>query len=228
MTTQKWPSFSEVRSTEPMRTLLALILAFLPLVQAQDSPLLKSVEPRYDQYSEELATDFVDASASVTITVLSDGKPLALDRSSVPLPMAVVMALKEYEFRPQGTIPHGRAAIDGSTYQVTLNVPIRQPVALRVPSPMRVNPGVSLAMRMQFVAPKYPEYAKRNRIQGKITLEAVIGKQGYVESLKTSHGPFELIEAAYDAVKQWQYRPFPLKGEPVEVLTEIQVNFSLN
>jgi TonB family protein len=211
-----------------MRPLVAVVLAFLPLGQAQDSPLLRSVEPKYDQYSEELATDFVDASASVTITVLADGKPLALDRSSVPLPIAVVMALKEYEFRPQGTIPHGRAAIDGSTYEVTLNVPIRQPGSPRVPSPMRVNPGVSLAMRFQFVRPEYPEYARHNRIQGKIILEAVITQQGYVESVKTSSGPFVLIEAAYEAVKQWQYRPLKLKGELVEMLTDIEVNFSLN
>jgi len=210
------------------------MFAFLSLVQAQDSPLLRSVEPRYDKYSEDLATDFVDASASVTITVLADGKPLALDNSSVPLPMAVVMALKEYEFRPQGTIPHGRAAIDGSTYQVTLNVPIRQrknPVGTDgQPGAIRVNPGVSLASRIKMVQAKYPEFAKHNRIQGKITMEAVISTQGDVVSLKPNNGPFVLIEAAYDAVKQWRYRPITLtrKGEPVEVLTEIQVNFTLN
>ena len=204
------------------------MFAFLPLVQAQDSPLLRSVEPKYDKYSEDLTTDFDTASASVTITVLANGKPLALDNSSVPLPMAVVMALKEYEFRPQGAIPHGRPETEGSTYQVTLNVPIRQPVAPRVQSAIRVNPGVALASRVQYIAPEYSEYARHNRIQGTITLEAVITKQGDVESLKTSNGPFVLIEAAYDAVKQWQYRPITQKREPVEVLTDIQVVFRLN
>ena len=214
--------------TDPVRALLAVMFAFLPLVQAQDSPLLRSVEPRYDKYSEDLATDFDAASASVTITVLANGKPLALDKSSVPLPMAVVMALKEYEFRPHGTIPHGRAAIDGSTYQVTLNVPIRQRKNPVRADAISVNPGIALASRIQFVQAVYPEYARHNRIQGRITFEAVITKQGDIESLKTSNGPFVLIEAAYDAVKQWRYRPITLKGEPVEVLTDIQVNFSLN
>ncbi|MEP6962718.1 MAG: hypothetical protein ABI995_11620 [Acidobacteriota bacterium] len=114
-----------------MRTQLAVMLAILPLVQEQDSLLLKSVEPRYDTYSEDLATDFDTASASVTMTVMANGKPFALDKSSVPLPMAVVMALKEYEFRPQGAIPHGRP--EAGTYQVALNVPIRQSEEPRAP-----------------------------------------------------------------------------------------------
>jgi TonB family protein len=211
-----------------VRTLLAAIFAFLPLVQAQDSPLLKSVEPNYDQYSEDLATDFVEASASVTITVLATGQPFALERSSVPLPMAVVMALQEYQFRPQGTIPHGRAAIDGSTYQVTLNVPIRQSKDAVKADAILVRPGIAAASNIYQARPEYPEHARHNRIQGAVTFEAVIGTEGYIESLKTSHGPFVLMEPAYKAAKQWQYRPMIMKGEPVDVRTEIHVRFTLN
>jgi|WetSurMetagenome_2_1015567.scaffolds.fasta_scaffold355687_1 hypothetical protein len=211
-----------------MRNLLAVALAFLPLVQAQDSRLLKSVEPRYDKYSEDLATDFESASASVTITVLANGKPFTLDGSSVPLPMAVVMALKEYEFRPQGTIPHGRPETEGETYQVTLNVPIRQskvPVS-ESPSPIRVRRGIAMGLLLRQVRPEYSEFARHNRIRGTITLEAVITKEGYATRLKTSGGPFALIESTYDAVRQWQWRPYLLKGEPVEMLMDIQVNFN--
>ena len=213
-----------------MRTLLAGMLAFLPLVQAQDSRLLKSVEPSYDQYSEDLATDFNVASASVTMTVLANGKPLALDKSSVPLPVAVVMALKEYEFRPQGTIPHGRPETEGDTYQVTLNVPIRQSKEPRAPqSAIRVRPGIAKGLLTKQVPPVYPDFARHNRIQGTITLEAVITKQGEVENvLTTSSGPFVLIEAAYDVVKQWQYRPYLLNDQPIEWLTGIEVSFKLN
>ncbi len=214
-----------------MRTLLVVILALLPLVQAQDSRLLKSSEPRYDNYNEDLATDFDTASASVTMTVLANGKPLALDRSSVPLPMAVVMALKEYEFRPQSAITHGRPETEAGTYQVTLNVPIRQSKVPRTPqSAIRVGPGIAKGLLIKRVPPEYSEYARHNRIQGTITLQAVITQQGEVDvfSLRTDNGPFVLIEAAYGAVKQWQYRPYLLKGEPVEVLTGIEVIFNLN
>jgi len=198
------------------------MLAFLPLVQAQDLRLLKSVEPRYDRYSEDLATDFDAANASVTITVLANGKPLALDKSSVPLPMAVVMALKDYEFRPQGAIPHGRTDTDAGSYQVTLNVPIRQSKD-PVESAVRVRPGISKGLLTKQVRPEYPENQIHTRVPGTITFEARINKQGEVGSLKTRSGPFAWIESAHEAVKQWQYRPYILKNEPVEVLTDIEI-----
>ncbi len=212
-----------------MRTLLAGMLAFLPLVYAQDPRLLKSVEPNYDKYDVDLATDFNTVNASVTITVLATGKPFALYSSSVPLPMAVVMALKDYELRPQGTIPHGRPETEGDTYQVTLNVPIRQsknPVQ-ESESAIRIGPGIAKGLLIRQVRPEYSEFARHNRIQGTVIFESVITKEGYASSLKTSAGPFALIEAAYDAVKQWQWRPYLLSREPVEVLTEIPINFAL-
>lgn len=205
------------------------MLAFLPLVLAQDSRLLKFVEPRYDQYSEDLTTDYDAAIASVTITVLADGKPFTLDKSSLPLPLAVVMALQDYEFRPQGTIPHGRPAIEGETSQVTLNVPIRQGKGsvLQSQSAIRVRSGISKGLLLHQVRPEYPEAARLSRIQGMIALEAVITEQGEVKSVRIGSGPFILIEAAYNAVLQWQYRPYPANREPVEVVTDIVVNFAL-
>jgi hypothetical protein len=166
----------------------------------------------------------------VTITVLANGKPFALDGSSVPLPIAVVMALKDYEFRPQGTAPHGRPETEGETYQVTLSVPIRQSKdpASQSPSPIRVGSGVAKGLLMKQVPPVRSEFVIHNRIQGTITLETVVAKEGYATRLKVSAGPFVLIEAAYDAVKQWQWRPYRLKSAPVEVLADIEIPFRLN
>ena len=197
------------------------MLAFLPLVQAQDSQLIKSVEPRYDKYNADLVADFDVASASVTMAIQADGKPFTLDKSSVPLPMAVVMALKEYEFRPQGVIPHGQSALGVVAYQVTLNVPIRESKEPRMPAAYRVKPGIMRGLLVNQVAPVYPEASIHARIQGRPTFEAVITEQGSIQSLKISKGPFALIEATYEAVKQWQYRPYLIMGKPVEVLTEI-------
>jgi hypothetical protein len=216
-----------------MRTLLAVMLAFLPLVLAQDSLLLKSVEPSYDKYNEDLATDFDAASASVTLTVLANGKPFSLDKSSVPLPMAVMMALKGYEFWPQGAFPHGRPETEADTYQVTLNVPIRKSKAPvrqnedpRAPHfAVLVGPGVARGLLVKHVPPESSEYVRHNRIQGRITLAAVISQQGDVVSLQPSGGPFVLIETAYDAAKQWQFRPYILNGELVEVVTDLEVVF---
>lgn len=211
-----------------MRTLLAGMLAFLPLVQAQDSRLLKTVEPQYGKYSEDLATDFDVVNASVTITVLATGKPFALDNSSIPLPVAVVMALKDYEFRPQGTIPHGRPETEGDTYEVTLNVPVRQsknPVG-EGPSARRVNPGIAKGLLIKQVPPVYSDFIRRNHLRGTIIFDGVIDYEGYPASLRTSAGPFALLEAACDAVVQWQYRPYLLNGGPIQVLADIEVVFN--
>ncbi len=72
--------------------------------------------------------------------------------------------------------------------------------------------------------PAYPEMAKLVGSQGKVTFEAMVSKAGQVEAVKVLGGPQVLRSAATDAVKQWQYRPFQIKGRPVEVRTIIRVD----
>jgi TonB family protein len=77
------------------------------------------------------------------------------------------------------------------------------------------------------VNPKYPPEAKKAGIQGKVILDAVIGKTGDVESLKVVSGPSELQQSALDAVRQWTYKPVLWNGAPIEVETTINVTYSL-
>ena len=60
-----------------------------------------------------------------------------------------------------------------------------------------------------------------------VILRAVIGKDGSIQNLSLVSGHPMLAPAAIDAVKQWKYKPYLLNGEPVEVDTEVQVNFTL-
>jgi protein TonB len=77
------------------------------------------------------------------------------------------------------------------------------------------------------VPPVYPAVARAARIQGTVVLSAVIAKDGTVENLSLLSGHPLLVPAAMDAVKQWRYRPYTLNGQPVEVMTQIHVNFQL-
>jgi protein TonB len=77
------------------------------------------------------------------------------------------------------------------------------------------------------VRPVYPQLARQARIQGTVRLEAVISKDGTIEELKLVSGHPLLVQAAMDAVKQWRYQPTMLNGVPVEVITTIDVNFTL-
>jgi protein TonB len=65
------------------------------------------------------------------------------------------------------------------------------------------------------------------RIQGLVVLQATIGKDGSVENLHVISGHPLLAPAAIRAVQQWRYKPYYLNGEPVEVETYINVNFTL-
>jgi periplasmic protein TonB len=103
------------------------------------------------------------------------------------------------------------------------------PPMLKPPPPqkLRVSSGVAQGMLVYQLKPQYPRLAMQARIQGTVVLQAVIGKDGSVQDLRLVSGHPMLAPAAIEAVKQWRYRPYMLNGEPVEVDTQINVNFSL-
>jgi protein TonB len=75
--------------------------------------------------------------------------------------------------------------------------------------------------------PVYPPLAMMAHIQGTVVLQAIIGKDGTIQDLKVISGHPLLVRAALDAVRTWRYQATLLNSEPVEVLTEIDVNFRL-
>ena len=97
------------------------------------------------------------------------------------------------------------------------------------PSRIRVGGNVQAANLTRKVTPIYPATAKMDRVEGTVIMKAIIGKDGSVLSLEQINKMVDsrLAEAALDAVKQWLYRPTLLNGEPIEVITEIEVNFTL-
>jgi len=73
----------------------------------------------------------------------------------------------------------------------------------------------------------YPEGAREAHIQGTVLLRASVGKDGRIHSLTLISGPKALVDSAIGAVQQWRYRPYLKDGEPVDVNTQIQVNYQL-
>ena len=97
------------------------------------------------------------------------------------------------------------------------------------PKQVHISQGVANGLLVHVVTPVYPPYARRAGIQGTVVLQGTIGKDGRVQNLIPISSPSkELTEAAIGAVEQWQYKPYTLKGEPIEVLTTINVNFQLH
>jgi protein TonB len=103
------------------------------------------------------------------------------------------------------------------------------PVVHAAPKTQMVRRGgdVIAARALYQPPPVYPPLAMMARIQGTVVLQAIIGIDGSVKDLKVLSGHPLLVRAAIDAVRTWRYQPTLLNTEPVEVLTEIDVNFKL-
>ena len=103
---------------------------------------------------------------------------------------------------------------------------IAPPLSVAPARPLRVSQWAegNLVYRVQ---PAYPPLARQARIQGAVQMRAIVSKTGVIENLTVLSGHAMLVTAAVEAVRQWRYRPYMLNGEPVEVETEITVNFVL-
>jgi protein TonB len=104
--------------------------------------------------------------------------------------------------------------------------PLPPPPAAKI-EPLRLGSDVQAAKLIHQVSPPYPPLARLSRTQGVVVLEAIIDKEGLIDSLRLISGHPLLTQAAMDAVKQWKYQPTMLNGEPVEVVTTVTVTFTL-
>jgi protein TonB len=83
-------------------------------------------------------------------------------------------------------------------------------------------------MLISRVQPIYPQLARQTHTEGTVRFTAIIGRDGSIQNLTLISGHPLLNQAAADAVRRWRYRPTILNGEPVEVVTEIEVHFILH
>jgi TonB family protein len=112
--------------------------------------------------------------------------------------------------------------------QVTNGVAAELGAAHELPRRVRVSSGVAAGLLLEKVQPVYPSEARQAGIQGAVVLQGVISKGGKVTDLQVVSGPKELVAAAIEAVQQWRYKPYVFMGDPIEVDTQFQVNFTLS
>ena len=92
---------------------------------------------------------------------------------------------------------------------------------------IHISQGVSQGLLMKKVQPVYPRNALFMHMEGSVELMATISKTGDISHVKVLSGDSQLTRAAADAVKQWKYKPYLLNGEPVEIQTQVTINFKL-
>ena len=124
-----------------------------------------------------------------------------------------------------GGVPGGQ--MGGVIGGIISSTPVAVP-KVATPQRVRVSQGVSTGLLIRKVNPNYPPLARQARIQGTVVLQAEISKSGDIQNLRLISGHPMLAPSAIEAVKQWKYKPYLLNGEPVEVETTVQVNFTLS
>lgn len=159
---------------------------------------------------------------------------------------SAIDAAKKWKFKPfiRNGKPIKVATVINMDFAVSGNAKdVEQPLGANLQAPpdsgkssnpgnivkrVRISQGVSEGLLVHKVQPTYPPEARANHVQGHVVLRALIGKDGEIHDLEVISGPPELVQSAMGAVRQWRYRPYYLKGEPVEVDTLITVNYVLH
>jgi protein TonB len=174
--------------------------------------------------------------------------PRQFDAGRLMAPKSVpkeIATIREEELPPassgvggvMGGIPGGVAGgtpggvLGGIIGSVPSALPPPPPPPVKVvvtPKRITIGGNVQQAKLVRQPKPVYPPLAKQARISGVVHLAAVISKDGTIQDLKVISGHPLLIPSALEAVKQWVYQPTLLNGEPVEVSTQIDVNFTLS
>jgi len=153
-----------------------------------------------------------------SITDVPKPKPFQVNRNS-----EVSSSLRAEPTPPTIELPESNASDSALAGIVSTNVAVPQ----AMPGTLQVSQGVSQGLLVKKIAPAYPPGALQLRKQGTVELLATVSKEGTITKVKVLSGDSILARAAVDAVRQWRYRPFLLNAEPVQIETQITINFKL-
>lgn len=156
-----------------------------------------------------------------TTEMARDAAPSVAPDSITPEPEAVDRGVP---FEGPPGVAHG---IDGAI-GLPGPAPIQPPPPPAVQKPVRPGGVIRRPEKTQHVAPVYPPIARASGVTGVVILEAVISETGRVRNVRVLRSIPLLDQAAIDAVRQWQFTPTLLNGEPVPVVMTVTVSFELS
>jgi protein TonB len=184
----------------------ATTTASAPLVSPLSAPLSTRVGPPPSAVKSMVADDTVQSrnmkNDQASVLMLPETKPVRHDNSVVEAP-SISVAFNDV-----------RGGID-------------LPGTTATPQLLASQGAVTGGRLLYRVEPTYPQFAKQQRVQGRVVLSARITKDGMVEQLKQISGSPVLEQAAIAAVRQWKYEPYKLNGQPQDVDITITIQFRL-
>ncbi len=143
-----------------------------------------------------------------TLSPIPDDAPPLNFGIGAPVPVPLILQT--------GFLPH-----------IDVAPPVVQPVAIEPPKRIVLPASVQEAKLIHKILPVYPPLAKLTRVSGTVRLTGIIAADGTIRDLQVESGPALLIQTTLEAVRQWVYQPTLLSGNPVEVITSINVTFTL-
>ena len=173
----------------------------------------------------------VKSAATPRRMLLSSGKLIA--PTAVP---SKIVILKEEPLPPEigngvaGGVPGGQlgGVIGGVISEASrTNLPMPVPATLQSRAPIRVGGHIRPPRLLAKVSPVYPPLARQTRVQGIVSIDAVIDTEGNVVEMNVVSGHPLLISAALDAVKNWKYEPTYLNDRAIAVQLIVTVTFQL-
>ena len=175
------------------------------------------------------ASDEVGANNELGLTVqevpATTPEPIVVKKGSSVLPTHKSVAQETVQPPAPTALGVTEVTDEKALGGIISTTPVNMPTA--VPQVVKVSQGVSEGLLIKRVQPVYPAQARQMRVQGPVQLQASISKDGTITNVKVMTGNAQLARAAVDAVKQWKYKPYYLNNEPVEIQTQITVNFKL-
>jgi periplasmic protein TonB len=159
------------------------------------------------------------ATPTVAPVAPANSTPVAVNPAPTPEGVPVKIATPGPAPQPASVTPTGSVEIIPDPYP-SIRMPAEQGA-----SPTRAETSLQLGRLASRIEPVYPPDALQNRIVGTVTVHAVIGRNGAVQSAEIVSGPAQLADAALRAIQQWRYEPTKLGGTPIEVEEEIKLVF---
>lgn len=208
--------------------LAVVALISIPLFHTEKLPSARNVATVFTPIIQEVAP-VRQQQAAPSPAAVSFG---VVDRSQIRQPSSVpsiISNTNDASSQPPG-VPWGTAQTSNNALDQIAGSGVGvRPVEQAPPDhPIKVSKGVMEGALLQKIIPTYPRMAMMTRTEGAVILQAVISRTGTIENLQVISGSPFLSRAAIDAVRQWRYRPYELNGQPVEVETQIVVNFTLS
>ena len=176
------------------------------------------------------AHKWINLAASLTIGEVADYPRLARDNLAEVMTDSQVYEAQRLarEWQPKPIGPE-TGPLDMNTLKEALEWLLGRDGPADGAGVYTIGSGVTMPQILQHTTPSYTHDAIEVKVQGVVTLQAVIRKNGQVDNFKVLSGlGYGLEEKAIQEIStQWRFRPGTLHGRPVDVMATIEVQFSL-